>query len=92
VAWWARLLFAVALLFGLTGPLAALAGVPPLAVLDQGWLRAVGVTLAGGGVLATVGAQLDMGGSWRVGVDPDERTGLVTGGVFALARNRSSRR
>ena len=28
-----------------------------------------------------------MGASWRVGVDPAERTALVTAGAFALARN-----
>ncbi|NLD75698.1 MAG: isoprenylcysteine carboxylmethyltransferase family protein, partial [Acidimicrobiales bacterium] len=28
-----------------------------------------------------------MGASWRIGVDPDERTGLVTHGLFALVRN-----
>jgi protein-S-isoprenylcysteine O-methyltransferase Ste14 len=28
-----------------------------------------------------------MGASWRIGVDPAERTALVTEGVFRLARN-----
>ena len=28
-----------------------------------------------------------MGDSWRVGVDPEERTELVTGGPFELVRN-----
>src|SRR5690606_28061473 len=28
-----------------------------------------------------------MGASWRVGVDRDERTALVTDGMFALVRN-----
>ncbi|MCM0674466.1 hypothetical protein NCC78_07160 [Micromonospora phytophila] len=28
-----------------------------------------------------------MGTSWRIGVDPSERTELVTDGAFALARN-----
>ena len=28
-----------------------------------------------------------MGASWRIGVDPEERTELVTGGVFQLCRN-----
>ena len=34
-----------------------------------------------------VAAQLAMGDSWRIGVDPDERTELVTGGPFASVRN-----
>jgi protein-S-isoprenylcysteine O-methyltransferase Ste14 len=38
--------------------------------------------------LALVGwAQRAMGDSWRMGVDPDERTELVTGGPFARVRN-----
>jgi protein-S-isoprenylcysteine O-methyltransferase Ste14 len=87
VTWWAKLLFVAALLLGLGGPLVALAGLPSLAVLDHGWLSAAGAVLAVAGVLATIGAQLGMGGSWRVGVDPGERTELVTGGVFAVVRN-----
>jgi protein-S-isoprenylcysteine O-methyltransferase Ste14 len=46
-----------------------------------------GAVLAVGGLLATAGAQLAMGESWRVGVDPGERTELVTAGPFALVRN-----
>lgn len=46
-----------------------------------------------GAVLALVGivlafvAQLQMGRSWRIGVDATERTELVTTGLFALVRN-----
>lgn len=47
----------------------------------------VGAVLAIGGLLATAGAQLAMGEAWRIGVDPAERTQLVTGGPFALVRN-----
>lgn len=32
-------------------------------------------------------AQSGMGSSWRIGVDPAERTELVTGGVFAVVHN-----
>ena len=32
-------------------------------------------------------AQLQMGSSWRIGVDPTERTPLVTSGVYAQVRN-----
>jgi protein-S-isoprenylcysteine O-methyltransferase Ste14 len=39
------------------------------------------------GIVATVAAQLAMGASWRIGVDPAERTSLVTSGPFALVRN-----
>ena len=32
-------------------------------------------------------AQSAMGASWRIGVDPSERTRLVTSGLFGWARN-----
>lgn len=87
VAWWAKLSFIAALLLGLAGPVAALAGLRPVPVLDQPWLPAAGAIVAVLGVLATLAAQLAMGTSWRVGVDPDEHTSLITNGPFALARN-----
>ena len=43
------------------------------------------LALAGFG-LAVV-AQQTMGRSWRIGVDPEERTDLITHGVFAYVRN-----
>ena len=39
------------------------------------------------GFAAVLGAQSAMGSSWRIGVDPGERTSLVTTGAFALVRN-----
>jgi protein-S-isoprenylcysteine O-methyltransferase Ste14 len=85
--WWAKNLFVLALVLGFAGPVAALAGVPPLPGLDNDALHAVGVVVAVAGVVATLAAQVTMGTSWRVGVDPAERTDLVTGGAFAVARN-----
>jgi protein-S-isoprenylcysteine O-methyltransferase Ste14 len=32
-------------------------------------------------------AQMQMGASWRIGVDPDERTALVRSGLYAHVRN-----
>jgi protein-S-isoprenylcysteine O-methyltransferase Ste14 len=87
VTWWAKVLFMAALLFGLAGPTAELAGMDPVDALDHGWTRTAGLILTVAGVAATLAAQLHMGTSWRVGVDPDERTTLVTNGAFALARN-----
>ncbi|MEV4135023.1 isoprenylcysteine carboxylmethyltransferase family protein [Dactylosporangium sp. NPDC049742] len=87
VGWWAKLLFVAALALGLAGPSAALAGLPPVSALDHTAVRWAGAVLAVAGVVATLAAQLHMGASWRVGVDPGERTALVTGGAFTLARN-----
>ncbi len=39
------------------------------------------------GLLLVLAAQAGMGDSWRVGVEEGERTDLVTGGLFSLARN-----
>ncbi len=43
--------------------------------------------LFGLGLAATLVAQIAMGQSWRIGVDPEERTDLVTEGPFAIVRN-----
>ncbi|MFI7676342.1 methyltransferase family protein [Actinophytocola sp. NPDC049390] len=72
---------------GLGAPVATLAGVPPLAVVDHPVVRGVGMVLAIFGVLATFGSQLALGASWRIGVDQTERTPLVTTGPFRLVRN-----
>jgi len=68
-------------------PLAELAGLDPIPILDQTPVRAGGVVLVVLGIAATLAAQLAMGGSWRPDVDPDARTALVTSGPFRLVRN-----
>jgi protein-S-isoprenylcysteine O-methyltransferase Ste14 len=83
--WWGGVLFIAAILLGLAGPLLAVTGVvvadPPVAV------QVCGLVLALAGFAATLAGQVGMGSSWRVGVDPGERTTLVTTGVFGLIRN-----
>src|SRR4051794_20602540 len=59
----------------------------PIAVLDHRGVRVAGIVLAAAGIAGTAGAQLAMGRAWRIGVDPTERTSLVTRGPFALVRN-----
>jgi protein-S-isoprenylcysteine O-methyltransferase Ste14 len=83
--WWGGVLFVVAMVAGLAGPALAVAGVTP--VDPPAPLRAAGLVLALVGFAATLAAQTGMGASWRIGVDPAERTALVTGGVFAHVRN-----
>ena len=50
-------------------------------------LGAAGVVAMLGGLVFTLAAQRAMGGSWRVGVDPNERTELVITGLFGRVRN-----
>lgn len=81
-------LFLFALSAGFAAPALTLFGVlDPLPALDGAVGNAVGFALAAGGILLTFGAQLAMGDAWRIGVDPEERTRLVTDGPFRLVRN-----
>ena len=85
--WWGGISFAAALVLGAAGPAAAWAG----AVVPPGrppvLLTVAGLVLALVGFAGVVLAQGGMGSSWRIGVDADERTELVTGGAFAVVRN-----
>ena len=48
----------------------------------------VGVGLLGfSGIIITLVAQMQMGRSWRIGVDQDERTELMVGGLYSKSRN-----
>ncbi|HEY8428781.1 MAG TPA: isoprenylcysteine carboxylmethyltransferase family protein [Sandaracinaceae bacterium] len=62
-------------------PVAPFVGEP---IADTALLGGTVVAVATAGTFA---AQLTMAGSWRIGVDPSERTELVTRGLFALVRN-----
>lgn len=87
VQWWAKIGFVLALIAGLAAPIVGLTGVRPLAALDRAPVRWTGLVLALIGVASTLLAQMQMGASWRIGVDETERTTLVTGGIFAVVRN-----
>lgn len=54
---------------------------------DQRPRRRAGLALMGAGLFGTLVAQVDLGRSWRIGVDPSEETDLVTTGAFAVVRN-----
>jgi protein-S-isoprenylcysteine O-methyltransferase Ste14 len=50
------------------------------------WL-ALGSLLLFGGIALIVIAQLQMGSSWRVGIDEQARPGLITNGLYRFTRN-----
>lgn len=85
--WWAKIGFVVAMLVGIAAPVAAVAGLDNISALDATWLHAVGIAVTVAGIALTLAAQYSMGESWRIGVDPHERTELVTAGAFRYARN-----
>jgi protein-S-isoprenylcysteine O-methyltransferase Ste14 len=86
--WWGGVLFPVAVLLGLAGPLLAAVGATPLiGPLAHPVLAAAGLLLGGIGVVVVLVAQSAMGASWRIGVDEAERTELVTSGLFGRVRN-----
>jgi protein-S-isoprenylcysteine O-methyltransferase Ste14 len=86
--WFAGLGFVAALAAAVLAPVLQLLDVvAPLDGLRAPWIQIAGIVLAVVGIGATVYAQLDMGDSWRIGVDPSERTTLVRTGVFGIVRN-----
>ena len=88
VEWLAGRLFVAALLVGVLAPVLALTGlVEPLGALDIGAVHAAGAAIYLVGLALTLASQFQMGVSWRVGVDEDERTELVERGLFGLVRN-----
>lgn len=86
--WIAGGMFIAGGLMGGAAPILTLLGIlDPIPALDGRVGNSFGLVLAVGGIALTFGAQLAMGDSWRVGVDPEERTDLVTDGPFRLVRN-----
>ena len=83
--WLAGWLLVLALVGGLAAPIAELAGLDPIAT--SRWMRQAGVVVAGAGIVLTFLAQVDMGTEWRIGIDTNETTGLVTDGAFGVVRN-----
>lgn len=69
--------------------------------LDAGWLKrlalvpaptngplaGLGALLLFGGIALMIRAQLDLGASWRIGIDESTRPGLVTRGIYRFSRN-----
>jgi protein-S-isoprenylcysteine O-methyltransferase Ste14 len=86
--WVGGLLFVLAVVLCIAGPVLQLAGaLSPAEALDGEGASILGVVLASLGIAITSVAQFAMGDAWRIGVDPAEHTGLVTHGPFAVVRN-----
>jgi protein-S-isoprenylcysteine O-methyltransferase Ste14 len=80
--------FVLALAVAVSAPILQEAKVVgPLRVLNEVCIQTLGIVVATVGIAATVYAQLEMGDSWRIGVDTKETTTLVLTGVFARIRN-----
>jgi len=86
--WIAGVGFVVALIVALSAPILQWSNIiGPIPILGAVWIQAAGIVVATAGIAATVYAQLEMGDSWRVGVDEQESTTLVHTGVFGRVRN-----
>ncbi len=84
----ASVLFVMGLLAAALAPVSELVGwVQPPRSLAQPAIHAAGLVAFALGFGLTVIAQLQMGASWRIGVSREERTALVTHGVFGWVRN-----
>ncbi len=81
-------LFAMAVVLCVAGTVLQLTGtLGAVEALDGEDARILGVALAALGIATVSFAQFAMADAWRIGVDPAERTELVTDGPFSLVRN-----
>ena len=88
IEWLAGVGFIVAMAVAIFAPILQMLGVvSPVSFLHAPWIQITGIVIAVLGIAATVYAQLDMGDSWRIGVDKNETTTLVRTGVFGWVRN-----
>jgi len=79
-------LVAVVLLYSL-GPASWYAQVGPLLWLEKPIVTAVGIILLVFALIWVLIAQAQMGSSWRIGIDEEHETALVTSGIFRFSRN-----
>lgn len=59
----------------------------PIDWLERSWMKWVGMALLLLSLVWTGLAQSQMGESWRIGIDQEQRTTLVQSGVFGVSRN-----
>jgi protein-S-isoprenylcysteine O-methyltransferase Ste14 len=86
--WIAGVGFPVTLMVAVSAPMLQRANViDPVRALGAIWIQVIGIVLAAAGIAVTIYAQLEMGDSWRIGVDDQETTTLVHTGMFGVVRN-----
>ena len=86
--WTAALLLTGGAVLAGAAPLADLARfIAPFAPLAVPWFTSAGLVLGLLGFAGTLMAQLQMGDSWRIGVDNHETTPLIQVGLFRSVRN-----
>ncbi|HEU4511315.1 MAG TPA: isoprenylcysteine carboxylmethyltransferase family protein, partial [Pyrinomonadaceae bacterium] len=54
---------------------------------ERKWISFTGIVLLFVSLVWTILAQVQMGDSWRIGIDTKHRTELVQSGVFKISRN-----
>ena len=59
----------------------------PIAWLDYAFIRWTGLILLFMSFAWTALSQIQMGASWRIGIDKENRTELVGKGIFSVSRN-----
>ncbi|MPY68271.1 isoprenylcysteine carboxylmethyltransferase family protein [Deinococcus sp. SDU3-2] len=72
---------------GLTLQPSLAAALGPVQFLQQAWTGALGWVLLLGSLVWITAAQISMGPSWRVGIDPGTPAALVQRGLFRVSRN-----
>jgi protein-S-isoprenylcysteine O-methyltransferase Ste14 len=88
VAWYGGVALVIGVSTAVLAPLAELTGLlRPWRALNATVAHLVGLLAALTGMAVTVQAQLQMGQAWRIGVDQQEKTTLVTDGLFRHVRN-----
>lgn len=59
----------------------------PIVWLERNEIQIAGIVLLVLSLLWTITAQIQMGNSWRIGIDEEKKTELVSTGVFRFSRN-----
>ena len=59
----------------------------PIPYLVSAGIANPGIGLGFGGLSLAILAQLQMGDSWRLGINSNEKTNLITNGLFRYSRN-----